>query len=108
MTAEANFGANAFAQRLHDLRFHTLGIAQGEFADRFGLTFGAVKDLEQGRTQPTRATLLLVAAIERDPDMMAAIADQERRRLKSPNAKGFRQETRSGLPAIMLGPKEAL
>lgn len=106
MSAEANFGKIAFARRLHDLRFHTLGIAQRKFADRFGLTFGAVKDLEQGRTQPTRTMQLLVAAIERDPEMMGAIAEQERRRLKSPNAKGFRWGAR-GSPVTMSAPKEA-
>lgn len=70
--------SETFARRLFRLRFRTLRLSQSAFADRFGLSFGSIKDLEQGRVQPSRAVLLLVAAIETDPTLMARVADGER------------------------------
>lgn len=44
-----------------------LGLTQKAFADRFGLSYGLVRDLEQGRYAPSRSVLVLLAAIEQDP-----------------------------------------
>jgi putative transcriptional regulator len=52
--------------RFFDLRC-ALGLTQAGFADRFGLPYGVVCDLEQGRSQPVQSLRVLLAAIERDP-----------------------------------------
>jgi transcriptional regulator with XRE-family HTH domain len=67
-------GRKGFGRRLFLLRFRRLGISQEVFAKRFGLTLGVVKDLEQGRTQPTSAIKVLVTAIEMDPLFVAQAA----------------------------------
>jgi len=74
-------GRNGFGRRLFLLRFNKLKLSQEHFAERFGLTLGAVKDQEQGRHAPSRAMRVLVAAIELDPRLMeraARLADSNR------------------------------
>lgn len=56
------------------LRFHGLKLSQRAFAERYGLGYPTIRDLEQGQTQPKRAMRLIVAAIARDPDGMAEAA----------------------------------
>lgn len=63
-----------FARDLVRLRWRELGLDQERFADRFGLTYGMVRDQEQGRHKPSAAFKVLVAAIEMDPLLMAKAA----------------------------------
>lgn len=90
MAFDPDFGKTGFARRLFRLRFHSLRLSQAAFAHRYGLSLGAVKDAEQGRHQPSRPMVLLVAAIERDPRLMAEIADAEREALDDRPAAGHR------------------
>lgn len=65
---------------MFELRFHRLKLNQQRFAARFGLTFGMVKDVEQGRHAPHRAFKVLLAAIELDPSLVeqaAKIAEEK-------------------------------
>ena len=71
---DMGLGRNGFGRELFLLRFRRLRLSQEAFAERFGLTLGAVKDQEQGRHAPSRAMRVLVAAIEIDPDLMARAA----------------------------------
>lgn len=71
-------GRTGFGAELFILRFRRLGLSQQAFAERFGLTLGAVKDLEQGRTQPSRAVRVLVAAISLHPSLVATAAKDVR------------------------------
>ena len=45
-----------------------LGLTQEQFAVRFGLPLGTVRDWEQGAHRPDRAARVLLRVIERDPD----------------------------------------
>ena len=45
-----------------------LGLSQVEFAGRFGLAVGTVRDWEQGRGQPDRPAQTLLRVIEREPE----------------------------------------
>lgn len=74
MTFDPDFGKEGFARHLFRLRFRRLHLSQKAFAKRYGLGYPTIRDLEQGRTQPTRAMRLIVAAITRDPDGMAEAA----------------------------------
>ena len=67
-------GRKGFGRELFLLRFRQLKISQAEFAERYGLTFGAVKDQEQCRHAPSRAMRVLVAAIELDPKLIERAA----------------------------------
>ena len=87
---DPDFGKTGFARRMLRLRFRQLRLKQADFAERFGLTWGAVKDLEQGRTKPTRAMVLLIAAIEREPALMAKVAEAERDALAAVQGGGNR------------------
>lgn len=61
----------SFADRLANLR-HRLGLSQAQFADRYGLPIGTVRNWEQGRRANVDASgSLLLSLIERDPDGMA-------------------------------------
>lgn len=48
-----------------------LRLSQAEFARRYGLPAGTIKDWEQNRRQPDRAAMLLLKVIEQAPDMVA-------------------------------------
>jgi putative transcriptional regulator len=43
------------------------GLSQPEFAKRFGLSVGALRDWEQGRKAPERTAQILLRVIEREP-----------------------------------------
>lgn len=62
-----------FSQDLIGLR-RRLGLTQLGFAERYSLGQRTIRDLEQGVSNPTPAMRLIVAAIERDPAFMAAVA----------------------------------
>lgn len=74
MEFDPAFGRKGFARDLFLLRFRRLRLSQAQFAARFGLSVGAVKDQEQSRVAPSRAMKVLVAAIEMDPEFMARAA----------------------------------
>lgn len=80
MTFDPDFGKVGFARDLFRLRFRRLRIDQPTFAERYGLTFGAVKDQEQARCRPSKAMRVLVAAIELDPKLMERAAKIARER----------------------------
>lgn len=48
-----------------------LKLSQSEFAKRYGLPAGTIKDWEQHRRQPDRAALLLLKVIDKAPDTVA-------------------------------------
>ena len=50
-----------------------LGMAQGEFAARFGLSVGTVRDWEQGRSQPDRSAQVLLRVIDQEPDAVRRV-----------------------------------
>lgn len=74
MAFDSDFGKQGFARDLFRLRFRTLKLSQRAFAERFGLGYPTIRDLEQGVTQPTPAMRLIVAAIVRDPAGMEEAA----------------------------------
>ncbi len=43
------------------------GLSQPEFARRFGLSVGTLRDWEQGRKAPERTAQILLRVIEREP-----------------------------------------
>lgn len=47
-----------------------LRLTQEEFAGKFGFSVGAVRNWEQGIRRPERAARLLLAVIEKDPDLV--------------------------------------
>ena len=51
-----------------------LGIGQIEFANRYRLALGTLRNWEQGRAEPDQAAKVLLAAIAADPDGVAAAA----------------------------------
>ncbi|WP_380855674.1 helix-turn-helix domain-containing protein [Sphingoaurantiacus capsulatus] len=63
-----------FADRLWWLRDRLGFPYRPHFAAAFGFTVAALRDLEAGRTQPSRSTRILVAAIELDPDLIKRAA----------------------------------
>jgi putative transcriptional regulator len=48
-----------------------LKLTQEEFATRFHLPLGTVRDWEQGAHRPDKAAQVLLTVIERDPDAVA-------------------------------------
>lgn len=74
MTFDPDMGKTGFARHLFRLRFRRLKLSQRAFAERFGLGYPSIRDLEQGVTQPTPAMRLIVAAIARDPAGMEEAA----------------------------------
>ncbi len=80
MTFDPDFGKVGFARDLFRLRFRTLKIDQKSFAERFGLTFGMIKDQEQSRASPSRAFKVMLVAIERDPTLIERCAQIARER----------------------------
>ena len=71
--------------RLRSKRSRWFAPSQKEFADRFGISAGAVRDAEQGRVSPSRAMRVMLVAIEMDPEFMeqAALVAMDRRRRES-------------------------
>jgi len=48
-----------------------LGLSQAEFAERFGIPIGTLRDWEQHRTEPDQAALSYLKVIEADADFVA-------------------------------------
>lgn len=76
--SDLDFGKTGFALYLFRLRFRRLSLTQRGFAKHFSLTYSVVRNAEQG-ARPTAALRLIVAAIEADPDFMAAVAKRVQR-----------------------------
>jgi putative transcriptional regulator len=60
----------ARARRVPSVRAlrQNMNLTQEEFAARFGLPLGTVRDWEQGAHRPDRAAQVLLTVIARDPD----------------------------------------
>ncbi len=56
-----------------------LELAQPEFAARYGLSVGTVRDWEQGRTVPDRPAQVLLRVIEAEPDLVRRVVQSSRR-----------------------------
>lgn len=78
------FGADLSRVRRSLPRRGAAPVTQSQFASRFGLTLGAVKDAEQDRVAPSRAMRVLVAAIELDTELIdrAVVLAGERERVE--------------------------
>jgi putative transcriptional regulator len=50
-----------------------LDLAQPEFAARYGLSVGTVRDWEQGRTVPDRPAQVLLRVIEAEPELVRRV-----------------------------------
>jgi putative transcriptional regulator len=63
----------ARARRVPDVRAlrQKLNLTQEEFAARFHLPLGTVRDWEQGAHRPDKAAQVLLTVIARDPDAVA-------------------------------------
>ena len=46
-------------------------LSQAAFAERYGLPIATLRDWEQERRSPDRAAMVLLALIERNPEMVA-------------------------------------
>lgn len=53
-----------------------LGLTQIEFAATYGFSVGAVRNWEQGTRRPERAARLLLAVIERNPEVVQQTLDE--------------------------------
>jgi putative transcriptional regulator len=51
-----------------------LGIGQVEFANRYQIPLGTLRNWEQGRSEPDRSAKVLLAAIAADPEGVARAA----------------------------------
>lgn len=54
-----------------------LGLSQDEFARRFRIPIGTLRDWEQHRTEPDQAARAYLAVIEREPDAVARALEHE-------------------------------
>jgi putative transcriptional regulator len=63
----------ARARRVPNVRAlrRKLGLSQAEFAARFHLPLGTIRDWEQGAHRPDKAAQVLLTVIASDPDMVA-------------------------------------
>jgi putative transcriptional regulator len=48
-----------------------LGLSQPDFAERFGLPVGSIRDWEQGRSAPDTSARTLLRVIENEPEAVA-------------------------------------
>ena len=76
MIYDPDYGKTGFPLRLFRLRFRKLGLSQVAFAERFGLSVGMIRDVEQGRSQPSRALRVLVEVIALSPARVAVAASR--------------------------------
>tara|TARA_R110002096_G_C14595568_1_gene722319 strand:+ start:180 stop:395 length:216 start_codon:yes stop_codon:yes gene_type:complete len=55
-----------------------MNLSQKEFANKYSLPLGSVKDWEQDRVNPTASTVILFEAIKRNPELIATAANTAR------------------------------
>jgi putative transcriptional regulator len=69
----------ARARRVVNVRAirQNMNLTQEEFAERFGLPLGTVRDWEQGAHRPDRAAQVLLTVIARDPDAVVRALTQK-------------------------------
>jgi putative transcriptional regulator len=69
----------ARARRVVNVRAirQSMKLTQEEFAERFGLPLGTVRDWEQGAHRPDRAAQVLLTVIARDPDAVVRALGQK-------------------------------
>jgi putative transcriptional regulator len=69
----------ARARRVVNVRAirQNMNLTQEEFAQRFGLPLGTVRDWEQGAHRPDRAAQVLLTVIARDPDAVVRALRQK-------------------------------
>ena len=67
--------------RVKAIRRH-LGITQEQFAERYGIPLGTLRDWEQGRSYPDQSALTLLDAITYEPKTMARIVGASRPKRK--------------------------
>ena len=53
---------------------HQLRLTQIEFAERYRIPLGTLRDWDQGRSKPDAASLVLLESIRRFPDEIAGVA----------------------------------
>jgi putative transcriptional regulator len=64
------------ARRIQAIRAGT-GLSQVQFATRYHINLGRLRDLEQGRTRPDSAIMAYLTVIEKEPEMVKrALADE--------------------------------
>lgn len=66
-----------FGDRLYAVRCQ-LGLTRRQFSDRFGLPYGTVKSLEDGRFNPLPSTRLVVRILELNPELVETAATVDR------------------------------
>ena len=57
---------------------HQVRLTQEEFATRFGIALGTLRDWEQGRRMPDATARTLLRIIARDPDLVASVVESSR------------------------------
>jgi putative transcriptional regulator len=67
------------ARRMPNVRAlrERMNLTQQEFAARFGLPLGTVRDWEQGTHRPDRAAQVLLAVIAKDPDAVIRALEEK-------------------------------
>jgi putative transcriptional regulator len=63
------------AARLAKTIRNQLDLTQQEFAERFHISYGRLRDLEQGRTQPDSALVAYLRVIANDPQAVLRVLD---------------------------------
>jgi putative transcriptional regulator len=58
-----------------------LGLSQEDFANRFEIPIGTVRDWEQGRSRPDRAAAAYLKVIDSDPGSVARALGAETRKV---------------------------
>lgn len=53
-----------------------LRLTQVQFAERFGFSVDALRNWEQGRRAPERYAQILLAVIDRNPEVVEAVLDR--------------------------------
>ncbi|WP_342019106.1 helix-turn-helix domain-containing protein [Devosia geojensis] len=61
------------AARLSKTIRDRLSLTQEQFAERFHISYGRLRDLEQGRTHPDSALLAYLKVIEHDPEAVLRV-----------------------------------
>lgn len=57
-----------------------LGLTQEEFGARYGIPVSCIRDWEQNRTRPDRATVSYLRAISQEPEILAEIVGRKPKR----------------------------